>query len=62
MSYDKRHGGPYDRGGADRYYDREYDPHYYVGDTAITDRVEMHHMTAEQIVAYTVGYNQGDKE
>ena len=25
---DKRHGGPYDRGSADSYYQRGEDPHY----------------------------------
>jgi hypothetical protein len=59
MIYDQRHGGPYDRGGADKYYDREYDPHYYVGDTKLSDRVEMKDMTPEEIVAYTVGYREG---
>ena len=32
-SYDKRHGGPYDRGSADRYYRRAASPHYFVGAT-----------------------------
>ena len=27
-----RHGGPQDRGSADAYYGRPYDPHYSVGD------------------------------
>jgi hypothetical protein len=56
MSYDTRHGGPYDRGGADKYYDREYDPHYYVGDTALSERIELKDMTSEEIEAYTAGY------
>jgi hypothetical protein len=56
MSYDQRHGGPYDRGSADKYYEREYNPHYYVGDTAMSERVELKDMTPEQIAAYTVGY------
>jgi hypothetical protein len=56
MSYDQRHGGPYDRGSADKYYEREYNPHYYVGDTAMSERVELKDMTPEQITAYTAGY------
>ena len=28
--YDRRHGGPFDRGGADSYYGRGLDPHYYL--------------------------------
>ena len=53
-----RHGGPYDRGAADAYYERDYDPHYYVGATYSSQRVELHEMTAEEIVAYTKGYNR----
>lgn len=29
----QRHGGPYDRGRADSYYQRGHRPHYFVGDT-----------------------------
>lgn len=60
MSYDTRHGGPYDRGSADKWYGRSYEPHYYVGATYASDKVEMKDMTAAEIVAYTVGYNEGD--
>lgn len=54
--YDQRHGGPYDRGGADAWYRRSFNPHYHVGDTHSTPRIEMAQMTAEEITAYTVGY------
>lgn len=64
--YDRRHGGPFDRGSADSYYSRGYNPHYYVGDTAMSARVEMDDMTAEQILAYAAGYKyneeHGDKK
>lgn len=59
--YDRRHGGPFDRGSADSYYDRGYNPHYYVGDTGNSARVELDDMTAEQIVAYTAGYNYNER-
>lgn len=59
MNYDTRHGGPFDRGGADYYYGRPFDPHYYVGDTYSSERVELANMTAQQIVEYTAGYNAG---
>ena len=66
MSYNKRHGGPFDRGGADFYYGRVFNPHYYVGATYSTDRVEMKDMTVEQIAAYSAGYRemeaQGDQK
>ncbi len=53
----ERHGGPWDRGSADAYYGRAYNPHYYVGDTYNSERIELGGMTAEQIVAYTKGFN-----
>ena len=58
VGYDQRHGGPFDRGSADAYYHRPYDPHYYKGDTYGSDRVELKDMTAAEITAYTAGYNQ----
>lgn len=66
VEYDSRHGGPFDRGSADSYYGRSYEPHYYVGATHQSERVELSAMTAEEIVAYTAGYNwnetYGDKK
>jgi len=59
--YDKRHGGPYDRGGADSYYRRGYNPHYYVGATRRSDRVELADMTPKQIADYTAGYNANEE-
>ena len=57
VGYDQRHGGPYDRGSADAYYGRLWEPHYYRGATYSTERVGMADMSAEDIVAYTAGYN-----
>ena len=54
--YDTRHGGAYDRGSADAYYGRSYDPHLFRGDTYSSDRVELADMTADEITAYTAGY------
>lgn len=45
MTYDARHGGPFDRGGADFWYGRGFNPHYYKGATYSTDRVELADMT-----------------
>lgn len=61
MNYDQRHGGPFDRGSADAYYGRSYDPHYFVGATYMSERVSLARMTAEEIVAYTVGYREAEK-
>ena len=66
IAYDQRHGGPFDRGAADSYYNRPFDPHYYEGATNFSPRVELANMTAEEIVAYSVGYRyneqHGDKK
>lgn len=56
VGYDQRHGGPYDRGSADAYYHRSYEPHYFKGATYTSERVDLADMTAEEIVAYTAGY------
>ena len=61
MNYDTRHGGPYDRGGADSYYQRGYDPHYYTGDSMKSQKVPMASMTAAEITAYTKGYNDNEE-
>lgn len=54
--YNTRHGGAYDRGSADAYYGRSYDPHLFRGDTYSSERVELADMTADEITAYTAGY------
>jgi hypothetical protein len=54
--YDERHGGPWDRGSADAWYGREFNPHYFVGDTHNSPKIEMAQMTAAEITAYTAGY------
>ena len=56
--YSKKLGGPYDRGSADRYYQRGYDPHWYPAGTYKGIRIEMADMTPEEITAYTKGYNE----
>lgn len=59
MNYDERHGGPYDRGSADMYYGRGYNPHYFKGESFNSEMVTLGEMTAEEITAYTAGYNEG---
>ena len=60
--YDQRHGGPYDRGAADSWYGREYNPHYFVGDSYNSPRIELSQMTTQEIVAYTVGYANNEAD
>ena len=56
-----RHGGAYDRGKADSYYQRGREPHYYVGATSFSERVEEANMTAEEIAAYLQGFEDNEK-
>jgi len=64
--YDKRHGGPWDRGSADSYYGRGFQPHYYKGDTRGSgdtygsEKVE--DLTEEELEAYRAGYEQNEEE
>jgi hypothetical protein len=59
--YDERHGGPYDRGNADSYYGRDFNPHYFTYATYSGPEIEMKDMTAYEITAYTAGYNDNEK-
>lgn len=61
MICDERHGGPYDRGTADSYYGRGYNPHYFVGDSYNTPRVEMVQMTEFEIEEYAAGYKDNEE-
>jgi hypothetical protein len=54
----ERHGGPYDRGSADAYYDRPFEPHYYVGNTYQSPRIGEDQMTEKQISEYSAGYGE----
>lgn len=60
MQHDKRHGGPYDRGSADSYYGREFDPHYFVGDSFDTPRISLADMIITEIISYTAGFNDSE--
>jgi hypothetical protein len=61
MTYDKRHGGSWDRGGADSYYGRGRVPHYFKGDTHQSERVMEADMTAEEVEAYHAGYDWNEQ-
>jgi hypothetical protein len=60
--YDDRHGGPWDRGNADAYYHRRFEPHYYVGNTGLSEKITSERMTSEEIEAYRAGYEEGLNE
>lgn len=55
-TYDQRHGGPFDRGAADSYYSRPFNPHFYAGATMQSPRIPEDAMTKEELYAYTAGY------
>lgn len=58
MTTHHRHGGPYDRGSADRYYGRFFKPHYYRGATGQSEVVASQDMTDEEIAEYRRGYEE----
>tara|TARA_B100001109_G_scaffold236031_1_gene216157 strand:+ start:450 stop:668 length:219 start_codon:yes stop_codon:yes gene_type:complete len=55
--FESKHGSPMDRGSADRYYGRPFDPHYWPEGTNKGVRVERIDMTVDQIKDYEYGYN-----
>lgn len=59
--YDERHGGAYDRGTADSYYRRSRAPHYYLGATGTSKRIELTPEDAEW-EAYMAGYDHNEQE
>lgn len=60
MKYDDRHGGPYDRGGADSYYRRGLNPHYYSGATMQSEEIPEALMTTAEVEAYYAGYKDNE--
>ena len=59
MKYDKRHGGPYDRGRADSYYQRPFRPHYFAGATyQSTEHVA--EVGTPEYKAYMAGFDENE--
>ena len=56
-THDTRHGGPYDRGSADAYYGRRFNPHYYLGATGRGEPIKITSPESEEYKAYTAGWN-----
>ena len=57
IKHDERHGGAYDRGRADYWYNREPIPHYFTGGTSTPDcHTKRTVLTAKEIRAYKAGY------
>lgn len=55
--YDERHGGPYDRGAADFYYGRAFEPHYFEQGTYTSPKVSKDRMSPAELEAYSAGYD-----
>ena len=59
---DLRHGGPYDRGRADSYYGRAFEPHYFVGDTYSSPRISAADMSAADVALYARGFSDNEEQ
>jgi hypothetical protein len=60
-NYDQRHGGAFDRGAADSYYQRGRTPHMYEGGTGTSRRIEQAEMTPAEVQAYIAGYQWNEQ-
>ena len=60
-NYDQRHGGPFDRGSADSWYSRPRNPHFYLGGTGNSDRVNQAQMSPKEVQAYLAGYQWNEQ-
>ena len=58
---DRGHGSPYDRGGADSYYRRPFDPHWWPEGTQKGTRVELKDMSVEAILEYNRGFKDNEE-
>lgn len=52
----QRHGGAYDRGSADSWYNRPPSPHFFEGKTYSSPRVDESDMTSRAIAEYHLGF------
>lgn len=58
-TYDQRHGGAFDRGAADSYYNRPRNPHYFTGDTYSSQKILLESGPAYD--AYQAGYDWNEQ-
>ena len=58
VNVNRGHGSPFDRGGADYYYGRPFNPHYWPEGTYKGEIVEKPDMTKEQVDEYSEGYKE----
>lgn len=55
---DTRHGSPYDRGSADAYYGRPFDPHFFEGATYQSLRFSILDTNSPEYKEYLAGYEE----
>lgn len=53
-----KHGSPEDRGSADRYYYRRYNPHWYPNGTGNKPHILKQDMSEEEIALYKKGWDE----
>ena len=58
--YDRRHGGPYDRGGADSYYRRPFRPHYFAGGSYNSEE-HVPELGTPEYEAYKAGFEDNEE-
>lgn len=56
IKMNKEHGSPYDRGGADSYYDRIFAPH------SLYDGEPNYDLTEQEIEEYRQGYMENERD
>jgi len=61
-AYNKRHGGPFDRGTADSWYGRGLTPHFYLGDSYSSTLIEEKDMRPDELRAYKAGYAENEAD
>lgn len=61
VEYNARHGGPFDRGSADSYYDRGQRPHYFTGATHNSTEIPEWDMSEKEITDYMAGYAYNER-
>tara|TARA_R100000541_G_scaffold1705_5_gene6584 strand:+ start:8783 stop:8989 length:207 start_codon:yes stop_codon:yes gene_type:complete len=62
MAYNKRHGGPYDRGSADSWYRRYPEPHYWTGGSYQGIHITEDRMTKEEVNDYWAGFDENESD
>ena len=60
-TYEQEHGNAFDRGSADSWYHRPRNPHFYIGDTSSSERINEAQMSPQEVQAYLAGYQWNEQ-